>query len=89
MHKLNSFFRFWQSFNCNIFIIKMKREYSFNEISQITMGTPDCENKHTPSSFYTANKQNRDSWTDMRVEEIKKKYDTPSHRKTPSNYAAN
>jgi len=64
----------------------MKREYSFNEIS---MGASECENKHIPSSFYTASKQNRDSWTDMRVEEIKRKYDTPSHRKNQSNYGAN
>jgi hypothetical protein len=45
----------------------MKREYSFNEISRITMGAPDNENKPPSQPYYTANKP-RDSWTDMRVE---------------------
>jgi hypothetical protein len=44
----------------------MKREYSFNEISRITMGVPDHEKKAQPQPYYTTNKS-RDSWTDMRV----------------------
>lgn len=65
----------------------MKREYSFNEISRITMG-PDPEIKNTNPPYYATNKS-RDTWTDLRVEEIKKKYDTPSHRKNYSYYQNN
>lgn len=53
------------------------------------MGQLECENKSPSQPYYTASKQSRDSWTDMRVEEIKRKYDTPSHRKNTSNYGAN
>lgn len=62
----------------------MKRDYSFNEMSQQGHGHLESGAKMTSQPYYTGCKQSRDNWTDMRVEEIKKKYDTPSHRKNAS-----
>lgn len=45
----------------------MKRDYSFNEMSNVTMGHFDCENKPTPQPYYPTTKQSNDSWTDLRV----------------------
>lgn len=52
------------------------------------MGASENENKIQPQPYYTSGKS-RDCWTDIRVEEIKKKYDTPSHRKNYSHYGNN
>ena len=60
---------------------KMKREYSFKEGPRLS----DQQNR--PS--YGSNKMSKDSWTDLRVEEIKRKYDTPSHRKNVSHLSNN
>lgn len=61
----------------------MKKEYSFKDSSRLSIGPMEHENRYS----YGSNKPSQDSWTDMRVEEIKRKYETPSHRKTSSNFS--
>ena len=67
----------------------MKRDYSFNEMSQVSTNQLESNSKVGSQPYYTGCKQSRDTWTDMRVQEIKKKYDTPSHRKNQSNMGPN
>ena len=59
----------------------MKREFSFKGGSRVTTHIHENEQAPLQENDFISNKISRNAWTDLRVEEIKRKYDTPSHKK--------